>query len=86
MAFKTERFNYAVPYDLATKEFNHWIGADVLRFAVMHLLDCIFKFFNALAHLSIISTRSRTVQHVFVTPAAIAGVHRIAMLDFTKLQ
>jgi hypothetical protein len=40
---------------------------------------------DSVGHVSIISTRSRTVQNVFVTPEAIAGVHLTAMLDFTKL-
>jgi hypothetical protein len=40
------------------------------------LLYRILDFVDALAHASTISTRSRTVQKVFVTPAAIAGVHR----------
>ena len=48
-------------------------------------LDCFSDVLYAFAHASTIVTRSRTVQKVFVTPAAIAGVQRIAMLDFTKL-
>src|SRR5712672_1584454 len=36
------------------------------------------------AHVSTISTRFRGVQNVFVTQGAIAGVQRLAMLDFTK--
>jgi hypothetical protein len=49
------------------------------------LLNILANGLYAFTHASIISTRSRTVQNLFVTPAAIAGVQRIAMLDFTKL-
>jgi hypothetical protein len=42
--------------------------------------DCFFNVRYPRAHASTISTRSRTVHKLFATPAAIAGVHRIAML------
>jgi hypothetical protein len=38
--------------------------------------DCFLNVRYSLAHVAIISTRSRTVQKVLVTPAAIAGVQR----------
>jgi hypothetical protein len=47
--------------------------------------DCFLNVRYSLAHVSIISTRLRTVQNVLVTPAAIAGVQRMAMFVFTKL-
>jgi hypothetical protein len=46
-------------------------------------LDCFSDVLYALAHPSTIPTRSQTVQKVFVTPAAIAGVQRIATARFS---
>ncbi len=53
----------------------------MLRPTAFPFFYCVFNPFDSFAHASIISTTSRTVQNVFVMPAAIAGVHRIAMLD-----
>ena len=85
MPFDVERLNDPIPRNFAVEKINYRLRVDVPRFAMVHRLNCLSQLVDALAHCSIISTRSRTVQNVFVTPAAIAGVHRIAMLDFTKL-
>jgi hypothetical protein len=53
--------------------------------AFFRLLNGLLYSFNSLCHASATSTKSRIVDKLFVTPAAIAGVHRMAMLDFTKL-
>jgi hypothetical protein len=57
----------------------------VTRDAPDAFFNSAFDVRDSVGHASTIVTRSRTVQNVFATPAAIAGVHRIAMLDFTKL-
>jgi hypothetical protein len=56
----------------------------MLRSTAFPFFCSVFNPFDSFAQASIISTRSRTVQKLFVTPAAIAGVHRIAILDFTN--
>jgi hypothetical protein len=48
-------------------------------------VDQMAEVADSFAHPSILATKSRTVHAEFSTPAAIAGVHRIAMLVFTKL-
>jgi len=85
MSVKLERFDDLFPYDLAEITFRHRRGINVRGAASSVLLNILANGLYAFAHASTISTRSRTVQNLFVTPAAIAGVQRIAMLDFTKL-
>jgi hypothetical protein len=57
----------------------------VSSLALARLFYSLPQLLDSFAHALIISTRSRTVQKVFVTPLAIAGAHRTAMLDFKKL-
>jgi hypothetical protein len=86
MPVQIENFHHTFPRDLV----DEIALSDGSRFPMCRrtsgvFFDCFLNVRYSLAHVSIISTRSRTVQKVLVTPAAIAGVQRIAMLDFTKL-
>src|SRR5260370_41276854 len=83
--WQVEGLDTSIPHSFLEPFLLYAKGLDMLRATLLPLLYGILDSHNALAHVSIISTRSRTVQKVFVTPAAIAGVQRIAMLDFTKL-
>ncbi|CAN5428945.1 hypothetical protein BH18VER1_BH18VER1_07880 [soil metagenome] len=85
MAGEIERFNHTVPSDFTAKEFDYWLRRDVPCRTIMYRFHGLSELVGALGHASIISTMSRTAQSVFVTPAAIAGVQRTALLIFTKL-
>jgi hypothetical protein len=78
--------NAITAYDLRIPQPFTSNSAKELRFDVVTALERVLQEPNSLAHTSTISTRSRTVQNVFVTPAAIAGVQRIAMLDLAQRQ
>ena len=42
MPFDVECLDNAVPCDFAAKKINHRLGADMLRFAMVHRFDCLF--------------------------------------------
>ena len=85
MSVKLESFDHTFPHYLIEITFRHRRRINVRGAASGVLLNILANGLYAFTHASTISTRSRTVQNLFVTPAAIAGVQRIAMLDFTKL-
>ena len=85
MVLELESFYHALPNDCIKKSFLGYERFNMRCTTLLALLYSPLYPFDSLAHVSTIVTRSRTVHNVFVTPAAIAGVHRIAMLDFTKL-
>jgi hypothetical protein len=85
MPCKREGFDNAIPCHLATEKLYNGLRLDMPGLAFVHRLDRLPKLFDPLAHPSIISTRLATVQAEFVTPASIAGVHRMAAFVLTKL-
>ena len=84
MPGEIENLDDSVPRDLTAKQFDHKLWADVSCLAAVHRFDGSLEFVGAFAHASIISTRSRTVQNVCVTPAALAGVQRTAAVVLTN--
>ncbi|MEY2496898.1 MAG: hypothetical protein QOD12_454 [Verrucomicrobiota bacterium] len=86
LAFQVENFDSALPNNLLLPTLHHDHGFKVARRTTGSLFDCELNLGNRFfAHASIISTKSRTVHADFVTPAAIAGVERMELLNFTKL-
>jgi hypothetical protein len=82
---KVEGLDDAFPNCIPFESFIDQHGPHMGSAAFFRLLNGLLYSFNSLCHASTISTKSRMVDKLFVTPAAIAGVHRMAMLDFTKL-
>jgi hypothetical protein len=85
MAFQIEHFDNAFPNGLFSEPFHHEHRLNVSHWTARSLLDRALNILDAIAaHASIMCTESRTVDAKLSTPAAIAGVQRIAMLDFMK--
>ena len=85
MPVQIENFYHTFPRDFVEIALSDGSRFPMCRRTAGVFFDCFLNVRDSLAHASIIVTRSRTVQNVSVTPAAIAGVQRIAMLDFRKL-
>ena len=85
MPVQIENFYHTFPRDLVEIALSDGSRFPMCRRTSGVFFDCFFNVRYPRAHASTISTRSRTVHKLFATPAAIAGVHRIAMLDFTEL-
>jgi hypothetical protein len=70
MESNAEGFNNTVPDSLTTKRFDYRSRLYVPRLAADVFLYLCSELFNSFAHAPIISTRSRTVQKLFVTALA----------------
>jgi hypothetical protein len=57
MPFNIERLDNSTPRDFSAKQINHSFRADMLRFTLVHRLDCFSQFVDARAHASIIVTK-----------------------------
>src|SRR5579863_3107448 len=77
MARNVEYLYNSLPHRLPLKFFFHGNAINVDRVCIVQPPDNLSQFAN-IAH-SVASTRSRTVQKSFSTPAAIAGVERKAL-------
>ncbi len=57
MPFNIERLDNSTPRDFSAKQINHSFRAYMLRFTLVHRLDCFSQFVDARAHASIIVTK-----------------------------
>ena len=78
MPVQIENFYHTFPRDLVEIALSDGSRFPMCRRTSGVFFDCFFNVRYPRAHASTISTRSRTVHKLFATPAAIAGVHRIA--------
>lgn len=85
MACEREGFDDAFPRRLSSEHLFNSHRELIIGAAFVHRFYRLPNVLDSVVHASIISTRSRTVHAELTTPAAIAGVHRIALLNFTKL-
>jgi hypothetical protein len=81
MPVQIENFYHTFPHDLVEIALSDGSRFPMRRRTSGVFFDCFLNVRHPLAHASTISTRSRTVHKLFATPAAIAGVHRIASGD-----
>jgi hypothetical protein len=74
MPVQIENFYHTFPRDLVEIALSDGSRFPMCRRTSGVFFDCFLNVRYSLAHVSIISTRSRTVQKLLVTPAAIGGV------------
>src|SRR5260370_1291489 len=74
MTFQVKAFHDSVPAGLAVESLFHWNTNLMCSRATVQGMNCIPQFFDV-AHAAA-STKSPTLQKLFVIPAAIAGVQR----------
>lgn len=83
MPVQIENFYHTFPHDLVEIALSDGSRFPMCRRTSGVFFDCFLNVRYSLAHVLIISIRSRTVQKVLVTPAAIAGV-KLVFLRLAK--